>query len=112
MLVVASDRLRFEGPEPKYHSVAAESGRTMRRGFCVECGSPISIRRPETPLVEFLQAASLDDPGLFAPTCEVWVSSAEPWHHLHPHTVTFDKGPSPEVVRAPIEAYFEARKGT
>jgi hypothetical protein len=44
----------------------------------------------------------------FVPKFEVWVSSAHPWHQLHPDTQKFDKGPSTEV-RAPIEAYFAAR---
>src|ERR1019366_6824023 len=41
VLFVPSDRLTFKRAEPKYHSVKAESGRTMQRGFCGECGSPL-----------------------------------------------------------------------
>ncbi len=108
--IVASDRLTFTGAEPKYHAVRAESGRPMQRGFCSECGSPVSIRRPETPLVEFVQAASLDNPSAFAPSCEVWVSSADPWHHRNLNTQKFEKGHSAGAVRVPIEAYFAARK--
>jgi len=109
VLVVPSDRLKFSGSELKYHSINADSGRTMRRGFCNECGSPVSIRRPETPLVEFLQAASLDDPSKFRPSCEVWVSRADPWHPLHAATPKFEQSPAAEAVRGPIEAYFAAR---
>ena len=109
LLAVPSDRLEFSGSELKYHSLKADSGRTMRRGFCRECGSPVSIRRPETPLIEFLQAASLDDPSKFHPTCEVWVSSADPWHPIHSATQKFDQNPAAEAVRGPIEAYFAAR---
>jgi hypothetical protein len=109
-LIVPADRLRFLGTEPKYFAVKADSGRTMLRGFCVECGSPVAIRRPETPQVLFLQAASLDDLSTFRPTCEVWVCRAESWHTLHPKTAKFDRGPSPEAVRAPIEAYFAERR--
>ena len=109
VVVVPSDRLKFTGSELKYHAIKAESGRTMRRGFCAECGSPISIRRPETPLVEFLQVASLDDPSQFRPSCEVWVSSANAWHQLDPGTQKFEQNPSAEATRGPIEAYFAAR---
>ena len=84
LLAVPSDRLKFSESELKYHSIKADSGRTMQRGFCSECGSPVSGRRPETPLVEFLQAASLDDPSKFHPSCEVWVSRADPWHPFMP----------------------------
>ena len=106
VLAVPSDGLKFSGSELKYHSLKADSGRTMRRGFCRECGSPVSICRPETPLIEFLQAASLDDPSKFHPTCEVWVSSANPWHTIHSATQKFDQNPAAEAVRGPIEAYF------
>ena len=110
-LVVPTDRLTLSGAEPRYYEVKASSGRTMRRGFCEECGSPVLIRRPETPLVVFLQASSLDDPSTFSPSSEVWTSRAYPWHHLHPDTERFEEGPSHEAVRAPIEAYFASRKG-
>jgi hypothetical protein len=107
---VASDRVRFNGAEPKYYAVTADRGRVMERGFCGECGSPVSIRKPEVPQIAFLQAASFDDPSRFAPSCEVWVSSANPWHAFHSGIQQFEKSPSPEATRARIEAYFEARK--
>jgi hypothetical protein len=106
---VPSDRLKFTGSELKYYAVKADSGRMMRRGFCSECGSPISIRRPETPLVEFLQVASLDDPSQFRPSCEVWVSSAHAWHQHDSGIQKFEQNPSAEAARVPIEAYFAAR---
>src|SRR5690348_8567830 len=107
--LVPSDRLKFSGSQLKYRSLKADSGRTMQRGFCSECGSPVSTRRPETPLVEFLHAASLDDSSKFHPTCEVWVSRAGPWHPIHSTAQKFDQNPAAEAVRRPIEAYFAAR---
>jgi len=109
VLIIPSDRVSFSGSEPKYYEVKAESGRTMRRGFCSECGSPVSIRRPETPHIEFLHASSLDDPSQFSPTCEVWVSRAFPWHDFHAGATKFNEGPSSEAVRAPVMAYFASR---
>ena len=82
LLIVPCDRLSFTGTEPRYHQVKAESGGTMRRYFCTDCGSPVSIRRPETPQIEFICASSLDEPSQFVP-CEVWMSRALPWHHSH-----------------------------
>jgi hypothetical protein len=96
--------------EPKYHELKAESGRTLRRGFCSECGSPISIRKPESPLIEFLQAGSLDDPSAFSPVCELWVSRANHWHQFLPAVTKFDKGPSVEAIQTPIKTYFAARR--
>ena len=108
-LVFPTDRLQFHGKALKSYQVRAHSGRTMRRLFCAECGSPVAIARPETPLVRFVHAASLDDPALFAPVCEVWLSRAKAWHPQLAQTLKFEEGPAPEVVRDPIAAYFAAR---
>ena len=81
----------------------------MRRLFCGACGSPVAIDRPETPPVQFVQAASLDGPGLFAPICELWLSRAKAWHPQLNQTLKFDEGPASELIRAPIAAYFAAR---
>jgi len=110
VVIVPTDRLSFNEGELGEHPVIAESGRTMRRRFCASCGTPISIFRPETPQVEFLTAGSLDDPAVFQPTCEVWMSRADPWHPRHPDTEKFAEGPAAEAVRAPIQAYFAGRK--
>jgi hypothetical protein len=56
-----------------------------------------------------LQAASLDDPSKFRPSCEVWVSRAASWHPLHAATQKFEQSPAAEAVRGPVEAYFAAR---
>ena len=108
-LVVPTDRLQLDGAALKAHTLESALGRTMRRLFCGTCGSPVAIVRPETPLVRFVHASSLDDPSVFSPTCEVWVSRASAWHPHLDSTVKFQEGPSPETVGAPIAAYFAAR---
>jgi len=82
----------------------------MRRLYCAACGSPVVIARPETPLVQYVHAASLDDPAIFSPTCEVWVSRAKAWHPHLSETLKFAEGPLPEAIRDPIAAYFAARE--
>ena len=107
---VPSDRLAYSGPPVRYHDVTAESGRTLRRQFCGDCGSPVSARWPGLPRVELLHVASLDDQSVFTPTHELWVSRAEVWHPFHPNTVKLEEGPTDEVVREPLKAYFAARR--
>src|SRR5436305_8974253 len=58
MSVVPTDKLTFTR-EPKYHGVKGDSGATMQRGFCPECGSPVAARKQEAPITTFLQVASL-----------------------------------------------------
>jgi len=109
-LIVPTDRLQFNGGKLKAYAVTSASGRTMRRLYCAACGSPVAIARPETPLVQYVHAASLDDPAIFSPTCEVWVSRAKAWHPHLSETLKFAEGPSPEAIRDPIAAYFAARE--
>jgi hypothetical protein len=108
--VVPTDRLRLKG-ELKYHSIKADSGRTMERGFCPECGSPVAIRRPETPAITFLQASSLDDPSRFSPTCEVFLSSAHAWHPTH-GVESFQNGPSEDRREGPRSCLFRGKAGS
>lgn len=106
---VPSDRLTYSGAELRHYDVKAESGRTLRRLFCGECGSPVAARWPELPRVELLHVAGLDDPGVFAPTHELWASRAQAWHPFFPNTVKLPEGPPDDVVRRPLRAYFAAR---
>ncbi len=53
-------------------------------------------------------AASLDAPAIFSPTCEAWISRAQAWHPRLTETPKFDESPLPEVVKDPIAAHFAA----
>jgi hypothetical protein len=109
-LIVPRDRLWFRGAAMREHVSTAASGASVRRRFCGTCGTPISIFRPQSPRVEFLQAGSLDDPATFRPTCEIWTSRASPWHCYSPDTEKFSEGPADHAVLQPIETYFLNRK--
>jgi hypothetical protein len=109
VMFVPSDRFHFTKAEPKYHEVKTATGRKLQRGFCGECGSQVSGRWPDNLVYQIIQASSLDDPSIFEPSAEAWVSRAHSWHTLHPNTVKFDQGPSVKVVKEPIQAYFAGR---
>lgn len=108
LIFVPCDRVRFTC-EPKYYEVTGASGRKLQRGFCPQCGSPVSGRWPAQSMFQLLQVGSLDDRSIFDPSVECWVSRAEPWHVLHPSTVKFDQAPSLQAVRGQIDAYFARR---
>lgn len=109
VLIVATDRLSIHGKEPKFFEVKAESGRSMNRGFCEKCGSPLMIRRPETPQIAFLQAGSLDDPTAFEPAAQVFMCRARSYDSPIEGAAQFEKGPTSDVVRPVIEAHFAKR---
>lgn len=83
------DRFQLLG-ELKYFAVISERGTTLERGFCPNCGNPVTIK-PARPDMIFIQAASLDDPSLYKPTANIWVRSAAPWDHMDAALPRFER---------------------
>jgi len=69
---------------PRYFTVTADSGSNTRRAFCAECGSPL-FGRPEsrTDMVT-IRVGSLDQPGGFRPTQDIFTARAQPWDYMNP----------------------------
>lgn len=86
---------------PKYHRVTGDSGNTLDRGFCPECGSPVVIeaQRASTYGLISLWAASLDDPSWFRPTMDIFVVSAQPWDYMNPALRKLERTPSDDQAR-------------
>lgn len=53
-----------------------------RRGFCENCGSPLSFRWLKSREKISLTIGSLDDPGRFPPTQHIYHADKIPWLHL------------------------------
>ncbi len=90
--------LQIEG-EPRYHTLLAESGNKVSRGFCANCGSPLFILADLVPDLQGVWASSLDQPDDFEPVVQVWCGSARRWGTLHPQL--------PRIARAPDAEDFE-----
>lgn len=84
-VVVPRASVQIHG-ELRYYERIGYSGKTIRRGFCPTCGSPVAIELGAQPDVIALHAASLDDPSVHTPTIEIWTASAQPWNHMSPDT--------------------------
>lgn len=78
-----SDKVTISGEVRWYESVA-DSGNSMRRGFCPECGTPLLSMAESRPHLIFVRAGALDDPDLLAPQAIIWTGSAPEWAHLDP----------------------------
>jgi hypothetical protein len=85
-VIMPADAFRFTQGRPKYHFTSSGKGGEHQRGFCAECGSPLTgAENTEQPSgVVGVLAATLDDPSLFRPEMEIWTSDAQPWDHLDP----------------------------
>lgn len=77
----------------------AESGNTVERGFCPQCGSQMYSKTLEpTGLPIRIRAGTLDDPELIAPTAIIWAGSAPSWAELDPNLPQHGKGLDSPVI--------------
>ncbi|MBL8649514.1 MAG: GFA family protein [Sphingopyxis sp.] len=58
---------------------SSDSGRTVARVFCPECGSPILSTIEPMPGMVLIKAGTLDDPGSLQPAVEVYCDRALPF---------------------------------
>lgn len=77
----------------KYHDSKADSGNTLSRGFCPECGSRLFGKTSGMPDLAMITAGSLDDPTQYEPQMDIYTSSAQPWDHMNPALPKFPKMP-------------------
>ena len=81
--------------EPRWRTDTADSGNTLRRAFCAECGTPLFSATDARPHLIFVRAGSLDDPNLIGPGATIWTSEAPTWAHFDPALPQVEKQPPP-----------------
>jgi hypothetical protein len=79
--------------EPKAFSVPADSGRTMTRQFCPECGSRLFGRSTSTPSLLGITLSVFDDPDSLTPTVSLFTSRLRRWDTIAANTRAFEEGP-------------------
>jgi hypothetical protein len=77
----------------KYHDSKADSGNTLSRGFCPECGARLFGKASAMPDLALITAGSLDDPSQYTPSMDIFTVSAQPWDHMNPALAKFPKMP-------------------
>ncbi|MCE2487291.1 MAG: GFA family protein [Desulfurellaceae bacterium] len=93
VLAVPRDALSTTQGEPTYYTSQSDSGETVSRGFCPECGSGIFSKLSANPDIVGLKAASLDDPSWFRPAMDIYTDSAQPWDVMNPDLPKVPKMP-------------------
>ncbi len=83
----------LEKGNPRWFERPADRGHTMRRGFCPDCGSPLFLINTASPGAMVMYAGSLDDPGWYSPSRDIYTHSAQPWDLMHPDTRKSEKMP-------------------
>ncbi len=79
--------------EAKTFEKSADSGNTVGRAFCPNCGSSVYSVNSGMPGLIFLRASSLDDPDIFKPQMVVYTRSGPAWDHMAPDLPSFETYP-------------------
>jgi len=80
--IVPSSAFSLTKGTPKRFTAVADSGRTLHRYFCGDCGSPIYSQRAAEFVV--VRAGTFDDAGDMKITANIWTKSARPWAYIDP----------------------------
>jgi len=78
---------------PRRYAGVADSGRTLYRFFCGDCGSPIYSQRETAPETMMVRAGTLDDSSGLKVTASIWTRSARSWGHVEPSSKQFPGQP-------------------
>ncbi len=92
-LFVVYPSLKVSG-EYREFEIRADSGNLMYRAFCVKCGTTLFARNAANKEIRPVNAMTLDDPSVYQPNVDFWVSSAQPWVCMDPDTDKFEQSPA------------------
>ena len=80
---VPTSDFNFTSGQPKlYKDSDTDSGNTVERYFCGNCGSPIYSAIAAQPDTLFLKTGTMDDTSGFTPQFHVWCDSKQDWVSL------------------------------
>jgi hypothetical protein len=92
--IFRKDALTVSGPLTDYVS-EADSGSTMHRRFCAQCGTPLFSEAEPRPHQIIVRAGALDDPNLARPGGTIWTKSAPAWACFDPSLPRTEGQPPP-----------------
>ncbi|KIW38061.1 uncharacterized protein PV06_10032 [Exophiala oligosperma] len=75
--VISDEDVEVTGTPKAYQDTATDSGVTMQRWFCPNCGSPIMSTTPRAPGVKFIKMGLFDE--IQRPVAEVYCKNKSDW---------------------------------
>ncbi|HSG91380.1 MAG TPA: GFA family protein [Pseudomonadales bacterium] len=91
LAAVPTSEFTLTGTPKLYADSDTDSGNTVQRFFCGDCGSPIYSAIPAMPDQIFLKTGTLDDTSDFRPMFHVWCSTKQNWVALEDGVPTMAK---------------------
>ena len=86
--------LQVAGSPKTFMDDETESGKTVARHFCGDCGSPLYVIVEAAPNTAYVAVGTLDDTHDLRPECHGWTASKQEWiqildsatqHEFEPH---------------------------
>jgi hypothetical protein len=93
-LLVPVESLTIIGPLSE-HTKIADSGNTITRQFCPDCGTHLFAKSSGRPQFRVVRAGNLDQPSTIKPSMNIWAASAPIWACLDPKLDLVEQQPSP-----------------
>ena len=91
VFVKADDLVVLKG-EPKSYQHGTDSGNTMTKQFCGDCGAPLFGWSSGGQGMMAVRVGSIDDASFVRPSIDVYASRALPFTILSDETEHFEKG--------------------
>jgi hypothetical protein len=91
VMVMPGTEVRLQG-EPRYFKTVGNAGHAVERGFCANCGSPVTVKLERMPQVLGLHAAGLDAPSRYRPAMDIFTESAHAWDVMNAETEKRPRG--------------------
>ena len=85
---------------PRGFRMAGDSGRTLERQFCADCGAPLFTDLEKYPELLLVNAGALDDPAQVHIKAHIFAAAAPHWHHFEPDVPRYDGDLPPRPPRA------------
>jgi len=87
------ENFRLLAGELSSYSKIADSGRTVDRQFCGNCGTPLTWTGEGFPGVVLVSLSSLDNPEAHSPVHEGWTRNAVSWCRINDTVESFPGRP-------------------
>ena len=87
--------VRYQGELSKIR-LTADSGNTVERGFCPQCGAQMYSRTVEPAGLPIrVRAGTLDDPDIARPAATIWTAQAPAWACVDESLPSWEGQPPP-----------------
>jgi len=93
ILMLRQDAFRLLQGELKTYTRPSDLGPLAHRRFCPHCGTQVLSELDRVPQMIFLKAGTLETPGAFQPSVNLWTRSKQPWTPMDPGLKAFATQP-------------------